>query len=254
MPTPTPMKAATSGAPAATTEPKVASRTTAAIPTPMSSVGPSPISALSPMVPPSWMVRSGSPASVAATSSSRASDRVAALSVCPEVMLPTEVSAWIWIRTWAPSSETVEAVAGVLPEASEPKGWETRATPSRSEADWTKPSTASRWFSMSPSSAVMRTCAEVPAAWGRRWARMSRPVMDSVPEMVKVLLSLPPVSTTAPPSMRMMRSQAASTRTACSAHQRPNLYRSADTRDPFTCRDDEAETSSIQERTRYTSV
>ena len=62
MPVPTPREAATSGAPAARTEPKVTSRTTAAMTTPTSSVPEMPMPTFWPMLPPSWMSTAGSAA------------------------------------------------------------------------------------------------------------------------------------------------------------------------------------------------
>ena len=134
---------------------------------------------------------------------------------------PTEVSAWTWTRAWAPSAETVEDV----PVCTSPKGAETMATPSMSAALLAKVFTASAWPPISPSEAVKRTCSLVPAACGRRSVRISRPSMDSVPEMVKVSVRRMPTVLTAPPRMAMRRSQAARTRGARRAHQRPRECR-----------------------------
>mgnify|MGYP001665421523 FL=1 len=95
-----------------------------------------------------------------------------------------------------------------------PKGGETMATQSICEARRAKALTAGAWFSMRPLELVMRTCSLVPAAWGSRSERTSRPRIDSVPEMVKVSSSWMPVVATTPPRAAMSSAQAARTRVA----------------------------------------
>lgn len=231
IPAATPMKAAISGAPAARTEPKVMNRTIAAMTTPMSSTTLSPRLTEAPIEPESWILNCGSAFWAAALASSIWASRRWAAEVVPEVIEPREVSAWIWARACAPSWETVDGLAGVplAASAAEPKGWETMATPSMADTALTKPSMACRCASISPSLAVNSTCSEVPAACGNRFSRTSKPFIDSALLMVKVEERLAPVRATTPARAAIRTSQAATTRAACSAHQRPTLCSSADT-------------------------
>ena len=210
MPTPTPTAAAMSGVPAATREPKVMSRTIAAMATPTSSTAEMPIPTSWSMLPLRWTVRDGSMASARSARVSRSWATVLAFGVVPVVMEPTEASVCTWTSTWVPSAETDDATPAVL----SPKGGETVATPSICDARRAKALTAGAWFSMRPLELVMRTCSLVPAAWGSRSVRTSRPRIDSVPEMVKVSSSWIPVVATTPPRAAMSSAQAARTRVA----------------------------------------
>ena len=166
-------------------------------------------------------------ASVRSARVSRSLATVLAFGVVPVVIEPTEASACTWTSTWVPSAETVDAA----PVAWSPKGGATVATPSICEARRAKALTAAAWFSIWPSELVMRTCSLVPAAWGSRSERTSRPRIDSVPEMVKVSSSWTPVVATTPPRAAMNSAQAARTRVAWRAHHRPTDRRKADMRD-----------------------
>ena len=192
---PTPRAAVTRGRPAASRDENVIASTRKAMATPISSVVLSPTPVLVYIAPPSVLVN---PAPAGGC---------AAFSTCGTVLAGRSVTAtsnWTWASASCLSVEMV-------PTAPEANGSSTLLT------CFTLATAAIR-FSMSACCALtgreraLNTIwPVVPEACGKRWARVSMPRWDSVPGMVKSLISLPPVTPARATTTTARKHQTAST-------------------------------------------